>query len=204
MSSETTKLKKRSGGASTGEPKLSVAIEYVGIIAIVCLFTGVIVGGSIGHKQGAKSAGPPGDVSHSAAAPGGAASIEAALAQIKQETNRDKLIDMGNHAYDNGRPDIAIPAYEKALTYHPDDPNVLTDLAAMYLMAEQPNRTVELAKRAAELDGKHAQSRYWMGRGLVALGDKEGARKAFLEVKKAAPGGDLAREVDKEMDKLGG
>ena len=94
-------------------------------------------------------------------------------------------------------------AYEKALTYQPNDPNVLTDLGTMYLSSSQAERAAELFRRAAALDPKHAESRFNLGMALLQTGDKEGARRAFQEVRRIDGTGKLAEEAAKQLAKLG-
>lgn len=161
-----------------------------------------MIGGSIGSRQGAGHAGHADGMAQTPGDAGGLGDTEAVIQRISQTTDRQMLIEIGNQAYDTGRPDIAIPAYEKALTYDRNDVDVLTDLAAMYVSTKHPEKAAELTRRAASLDPKHAQSRYWLGMALAAMGDKDGARAAFTEVTKLVPGNELATEASKEMAKL--
>lgn len=166
---------------------MAVAVEYVGVIAILCLFAGAFVGWQMAPK-----------------AQDTQAEAKRELSQIDNIHDGDALAQVGNRAYDNVHAwlSVAISAYEKSIPLKPNDPNTMTDLAAMYVSAANPLRAVELTRQAAALDPKHAQSRYWLGVSLAQTGDKEGARKALSEVKNLDPTSDLAKEADKRLAEL--
>lgn len=175
------------------QPRISIAVEFVGVIAILCLLAGGLIGRYTAPAQ----------------AEGGSAvadSIQATLEEIRQETNHDKLVQMGNRAYDDSRglPEVAIHAYEKALSFQSDDPDVLSDLAAMYITVGQPDRAVQLARKATEIDPKHVGSWLWLGNALGSTGDKVGARKAYQQALKAAPDSDFAKDAERMLAGLEG
>ncbi len=182
---------------------LGLRIEYVGIIGILCLFAGAIIGWSMAPKSPAQSGHNHADMF---SAQDSAQTAQAALQMIDQQTDPQALSEIGNHAYDtmHSSLSVAINAYEKSLAKKPNDPNVMTDLAAMYISAGKPSRAAEIARDAAKLDPKHIQSRYWLGVALAQTGDMAGARASLLEVKKISPGSELAKEAEKtllEIDK---
>lgn len=210
MRKDITRVSKSTQDQQNHGSRISVAIEYVGMIAIACLFAGAVIGWSVAPR----AASTPTHAPHAAGMDAGMGGMEnphvdtigptpAALQQIENEADWGTLVDIGNHAYDQGRPEVAIAAYEKALRIKPDDENVMTDLSAMYIQADNPTKAVELARKAIEINANHPQSRYWLGMALAATGDKSGARKALQEVKKISPGSELAAEAEKQLGLLG-
>ena len=192
---ETVRVKKKERSG-----KMSVAIEYVGVIAIVCLFAGAMIGWSIAPRATGGDPHDHGNVSMNPA--GDDAAIQAALERIEHETDFGALVEIGNHGYEKGRPDVAIPAYEKALTVKPDDPNVLSDLGAMYISIGRADKAIELNKKAIAHDPSHIKSRYNLGVAYVNAGDKANARKTFEEVIKLQPSSPEASDAQARLKEL--
>jgi len=179
-------------------PRMSVRVEYVGIIAVACLIGGIIIGSQVVDRSPAKTA--------KASAKGG---LEAMTAQIDAIDDYDQLVQIGNQAFDAGNPHVAIPAYEKALRIGPGrkDPNVVTDLGVMYRAIGEYGKAVALFRQAMQIDPKHAFSRYNLGVVLMQdLKDYPGAKAAFEEFLRLSPGGpeaESAKKNLKELEKLG-
>jgi tetratricopeptide (TPR) repeat protein len=68
------------------------------------------------------------------------------------------LTALGNAWYDAEDWDRAIAAYEKARRKAPEDPNLLSDLAAAYRNRGEFRRAVPLFERAQKNDPNHWQS----------------------------------------------
>ena len=101
----------------------------------------------------------------------------------------DSLVHLGNAAYDAREFAQAVDAYEKALKLHPDDANVMTDLGTAYRNEGQPDKALELFRKARAADPTHWQSLF--NEVIVLAMDKhdhEGANTALARLKKEHPG----------------
>lgn len=115
------------------------------------------------------------------------------IKQLEEEVGKNQQdvqswIHLGNAYFDSEIPEKAINAYLKALDLSPDNPDVLTDLGVMYRLNKQPQKAIEVFKKAALIDPAHIQSRFNIGVVLFHdLNDKEGAVNASKEVAKLQP-----------------
>jgi len=177
---------------------MTVRIEYVGVIAVACLAAGVIIGSGFVGSNHVPLRGP----SVASEKPG----LEAMIAQIDKIDDFDQLVQLGNQAYDNHNPHVAIPAYEKALRIRPSDPDVLTDLGVMYRQVGDYRQAVDRFRKAMAVDSKHAFSRFNLGIVLMHdIKDYRGAREAFeafLRIKSVGPEADEARKSIEQLKKL--
>lgn len=189
---------------STTSVKMMIRVEYVGIIAVACLLMGAIIGNLLSNAPGKTGNSTPTQSDSSmAASQMSDEEINRYMSQIGQTSNFEALVSMGNAAMDQKITALAVAAYEKALTINPKDPNVITDLGAVYNdQMGQPQRALELFKRAAKLDAEHVQSRFNMGIAYMHLKDMDSAKKAFEEVVKLFPGTEQANEASHQMELL--
>jgi Flp pilus assembly protein TadD len=178
-------------------PRMTVRVEFVGIIAVACLIIGVIIGNSrmLSHPAPPTTAqAQTQDVSQ--------AGLDAMLAQVDKIDDFAQLVDIGNQASDSN-PHLAIAAYEKALRINPNDPDVITDLGAVYHdKLHDYNRSEALFRQAIALDPKHAISRFNLGTVLTDRKDYKGAEAAYREFLKLQPTGDTADEARKRLKNL--
>ncbi len=105
----------------------------------------------------------------------------------KEPDNYQHLVQLGNVYYDLGDFLKAIDAYERARTRRDDSADVLTDLGVCYREVNQPEKALELFRRAASVDPRHWQSRYNAAVVcLFDLGRAEDARRELEQLKALA------------------
>src|ERR1700758_2377951 len=126
------------------------------LLAAFCLFLGVALGYLF---RG--SASPAGQTASSASATSQLASVapsqqpdapaQAALARAaapllenvnKDPNDFDSLVKLGNLYYDGQQFPTAIPYYERALTIHPENPDVRTDMGTAYFYNGNSDRAI--------------------------------------------------------------
>lgn len=209
MAKEVKSQKSSQRPAQSG---LMVRIEYVGVIAVFCLLAGAIIGNKMvgnggkimvdtSQQQTAAMGGPAMDPS--AQMPTQEV-IDHLMQQIGNTRNLDSLVKMGNMAMDKRMTAVAVAAYEKALTIDPNDPNVLTDLGAVYNdQMGQSQKALDLFKKAAKLDPKHIQSRFNMAIAYRSLKNDQMARQSLNEVISLAPGSEQATDAKRILDDMG-
>lgn len=98
-------------------------------------------------------------------------------------TDADGWIKLGNYCFDNGLPEKAIVAYQRALELAPMKVGVWSDIGVMYRRTKQFEKAIDAFEHAASLDPNHVTSRFNMG--IVYLHDmnnREGALKAWNAV----------------------
>lgn len=92
-------------------------------------------------------------------------------------------VKLGNYCFDNGLPQKAISAYERALELSPMNENVWSDLGVMYRRTKQYDKAIDAFEHAASLDKQHITSRFNMGIVyLHDLNDPKAAIRAWKEV----------------------
>jgi len=97
-------------------------------------------------------------------------------------------VQLGHLYYDTGQAEKAISAYTTSLKYHSGDANLLTDLGVMYRQVKQPEKAIEMFKKAQAMDPIHQPSRF--NEGIVRfydLKDTEGAIASWEELLKINP-----------------
>jgi cytochrome c-type biogenesis protein CcmH/NrfG len=185
--------------------RLMVRVEYVGIIAVAFLVIGMMIGSKMSGASGkiVVDTAPQAQPGMTAAAMPSPEEIKHTVEQIGKINNYGALVNMGNKAMDEGITAVAVAAYEKALTMQPNDPNVITDLGAVYRdQMKDPKKAVELFQRAAKVDPKHVQSRYNLGLAAMDTSDFKTAKNAFSEVIKIAPDSEQAQEAKQRLEDL--
>ncbi|MBI3945424.1 MAG: tetratricopeptide repeat protein [Armatimonadetes bacterium] len=139
-------------------------------LAAVAFFVGSL-GYGIGMDRGrqADRVSAPHEHEHEQASATGAPAIKPAVSEeqseraIKGTTDVARLIEIGNHEFDADRPRLALLAYEKALTYQPNNPDVRTDLGIMYRRLGRFDEAIEQFERARKSSPRHENSRYNLG-----------------------------------------
>ncbi|MDO8684950.1 MAG: tetratricopeptide repeat protein [Armatimonadota bacterium] len=156
------------------EQRLAIRVEYVGIIAVICLIAGVLIGNTIISGSGS------------------GASIQSQAAEF---------IEIGNAAYDAGAHKAAALAYEKALKIDPDNPDVLTDAGTMYLRSGQVDTAIGYFRKAIAAAPNHVNSRFNLGIALMS-GKKDyiGAADAFRECLRISPNSQLAAAAKAHLE----
>lgn len=97
-------------------------------------------------------------------------------------------VQLGHLYYDTNQYQKAIVAYTNSLKYHAGDANLLTDLGVMYRRTNQPEKAIEMFKKAEAMDPTHQASRF--NEGIVRfydLKDPDGAIASWEELLKINP-----------------
>ena len=96
--------------------------------------------------------------------------------------------NLGNLYYDTDQATKAIAAYNKSLSLHKGDANLLTDLGVMYRKNKQPDKAIESFNKAIQENPTHMPSRY--NKGIVLLydlNDKQGALASWEDMLRIDP-----------------
>ncbi|MGZ5635018.1 MAG: tetratricopeptide repeat protein [Burkholderiales bacterium] len=173
------------------------------LLAMVCLFVGVVIGyllrGSAPATQGAPSGGSTMPASEPATVPAQNQSLQspASLNPTVQPMldalqadprNFETLANLGNTYYDHQFYDEAIKYYERALEVRPNEVNVRTDMGTTYYYIGQPQRAIQEFQRSLAISPTHAQTLFNMG--IVkseGLHDNAGAVAAWEKLLKTNP-----------------
>ena len=154
------------------------------ILALIVGFIGGVLYSSFSEQppglEAASSQMPP-NAGRQAKAPGSDTSaFKEKLAEItaKIQANPDDpelYIQAGNLLYDHEQFAEALKFYQKALTYHPKNPDLLTDAGICYRRLGEPQKAVEFFKRAQKAAPDHKLAAFNLGVVLLHdLNDKGG------------------------------
>jgi cytochrome c-type biogenesis protein CcmH/NrfG len=197
--------------------------ETVILMVVVAFLVGFITGATVAILKGTKGAqqvavmqkpimAPPGASAPALPAPTPPArdSVEVAsqiqtLKEIvkKDPKNLPAWVELGNLYFDSDRPKEAIEAYSRYLAVKPDNPDVRTDMGIMYRKMGQFDKALEEFRKAAQIDPKHANSRYNIG--IVLLHDKhdmKGAIAAWEDYLKVDPSSERAQRIRAQIEKM--
>ncbi len=119
-------------------------------------------------------------------------------ALLREPGNAELELALANAEYDAADWRSAAGAYEKSLSAHGNDPNVLTDLGSCYRNLGDFRKSIDLYERAQKIAPSHAQS--LLNLTLVYVFDVKDAEKgqaAFNRLKKEHP--DLPRLSDLQL-----
>jgi len=197
--------------------------ETVILMVVVAFLVGFITGATVAILKGTKGAqqvamiqkpimAPPGAPAPALTPPTPPAreSVEVAsqvqtLKEIvkKNPKNLPAWVELGNLYFDSDRPKEAIEAYSRYLAVKPDNPDVRTDMGIMYRKMGQFDRALEEFRKAAQIDPKHANSRYNIG--IVLLHDKhdmKGAINAWEDYLKVDPSSERAQRIRAQIEKM--
>jgi len=173
------------------------------LLAMVCLFVGVVVGyflrGSAAPSQTPSAGGGGAQPAPPATTPAQNQSLQSPaslnptvqpmLDALKVDPrNFEALVNLGNTYYDHQFYDEAIKYYERALEVRPNDVNVRTDMGTAYWYSGQPQRAIQEFQKSLAQEPNHAQTLFNMG--IVkseGLHDSAGAIAAWEKLLKTNP-----------------
>ena len=98
---------------------------------------------------------------------------------------------------DQGKPEIAIPLFNKALALNPTMPDSLSGLGKAYLKQSRPQEALTYLKQAVQLQPDSANFHYQLGQAYLKSGDREEAQKQFDETSRLQ-----AESLQKQTDRL--
>ena len=169
----------------------------------LCLFSAGFLAGVLVHQAVNGPAVPETQFSQSAPAPAQQAApqqspapdrataariAELEKAVIRNPSDRDAFVELGNLYFDSDQAKLAILAYENALRLRADDPGVTTDLGVMYRRDGQYQKALDCFRKTLEIEPGHPVALF--NTGIVFyydLHDAAGARKAWEELVKTHP-----------------
>ena len=169
----------------------------------LCLFAAGFLAGVLVHQAVNGPAVPETQFSQSAPAPAQQAApqqsqapdrataariAELEKAVIRNPSDRDAFVELGNLYFDSDQAKLAILAYENALRLRADDPGVTTDLGVMYRRDGQYQKALDCFRKTLEIEPGHPVALF--NTGIVFyydLHDAAGARKAWEELVKTHP-----------------
>ena len=189
--SQPTTSRTRGAGAWTGTQAY--------LLAAFCLLLGVALGylfrgsASVGTAQAAATAGTQrGSGVQQTDANAQAARAQAA-APLLEAVNKDpndfySLVKLGNLYYDGQQYPSAIQYYERALTIHPDNPDVRTDMGTAYWYSGNADKALSAMEGSLKYRPGHPQTLFnlgwvrWQGKQ-----DPAGAIEAWQQLLKSNP-----------------
>lgn len=170
------------------------------LLAAFCLLLGVALGYLFrGSASPAASASPLPATQQESPAQNqqAAASAQAAVAQAaaplldainKSPNDYDSLVKLGNIYYDGQQFPAAIQYYERAVTLHPENSDVRTDMATAYWYTGNADKAVAEMQTSLKYRPGHPQTLFnlgwvrWQGKA-----DPKGAVEAWQQLLKANP-----------------
>ena len=169
------------------------------LLAAFCLLLGVALGylfrGSapVGTAQAAASTSVQQGSATQHTDPNAQAALAQAAAPLLETVNKDpndfdSLVKLGNLYYDGQQYPSAIQYYERALTIHPDNPDVRTDMGTAYWYSGNADKALSAMEGSLKYRPGHPQTLFnlgwvrWQGKQ-----DPAGAIEAWQQLLKSNP-----------------
>lgn len=127
------------------------------------------------------------------------------LKETVQEDPKDLAawLKLGDIYFDYNRYREAIDAYAHYLSTKPEDSDIRTKMGMMLRGLEDFDAAIETFKKAAQINPRHAESRFQLGAlFLKEKKDIKGAIAAWEDYLKVAPKGERANWVRAEVERL--
>jgi len=184
------------------------------LLAAFCLFLGVALGylfsgsASVATAQAtASTTAQPGSGQQQQPDPNAQAALTQAAAPLIEAVNKDpkdfdSLAKLGNLYYDGQQYANAIQYYERALTIHPDNPDVRTDMGTAYWYTGNAEKALAAMEASLKYRPGHPQTLFnlgwvrWQGKQ-----DPKGAIEAWQQLLKANPDYPQKQQVEQYIAK---
>jgi cytochrome c-type biogenesis protein CcmH/NrfG len=184
------------------------------LLAALCLFLGVALGylfrgsASVAKAQAtASTSAQPGSAQQQQPDPNAQAALAQAAAPLIEAVNKDpkdfdSLVKLGNLYYDGQQYATAIQYYERALTIHPDNPDVRTDMGTAYWYTGNAEKALSAMEASLKYRPGHPQTLFnlgwvrWQGKQ-----DPKGAIEAWQQLLKANPDYPQKQQVEQYIAK---
>ena len=120
----------------------------------------------------------------------------------KDPNDYDSLVKLGNLFYDGQQYPTAIQYYERALTLHPENPDVRTDMGTAYFYNGNSDRAIAELQKSLKYRPGHPQTLFnigwilWQGKQ-----DPKGASAAWQELLKTNPDYPQRQQVEQYIAK---
>lgn len=111
----------------------------------------------------------------------------------------ESLRALGNIAYEQRQPDIAIAYYQQYLAKKPEDLEVRTDLGTMLLAAGQTQQALDTYRAVLRDDPKFFQAHFNLGVAYHGLGQMDEAVAAFTRARDFAPNEQTRAHVERVL-----
>ena len=209
-----SELKKQPSQSDASSTPVAWTSLQAYLLASFSLLLGVALGYLFrGSASQAAQAATPSTVSQpdSTFQRGQQADAQAALAQSaaplleavnKDPKDFDSLVKLGNVYYDGQQYPSAIQYYEKALSVHPENPDVRTDMGTAYWYTGNADKAIAEMETSLKYRDGHPQSLFnlgwvrWQGKG-----DAKGAVDAWEKLLKANPSYPQKEQVEQYITK---
>ncbi|MCX8071253.1 MAG: tetratricopeptide repeat protein [Candidatus Binatia bacterium] len=116
----------------------------------------------------------------------------------------EALRALGNIAYEQRQPSVAVNYYEQYLAKKPDDLEVRTDLGTMLLALGQSEKALETYRAVLRENPNFFQAHFNLGVAYHGLGKEEEAKAAFARARETAPDEGIRAQVDQLIARLSG
>jgi cytochrome c-type biogenesis protein CcmH/NrfG len=186
------------------------------VLAAFCLLLGVALGylfrgsASVDTAQASASTSTsarPGVGQQQPLDPNAQAALAQAAAPLIEAVNKDSkdfdsLVKLGNLYYDGQQFPSAIQYYERALTIHPDNPDVRTDMGTAYWYTGNAEKALAAMEASLKYRPGHPQTLFnlgwvrWQGKQ-----DPKGAIEAWQQLLKANPDYPQKQQVEQYIAK---
>jgi tetratricopeptide (TPR) repeat protein len=199
--------------ARAGSGRIVAPLWQVLVIGVICLGVGCWIGRASVREAAVEipeTQAPPSQA--------GLTAHDAEMLRQQIETTNDyaTLVQIGHHLFDaaaeaqlagGDSPEVrlGIAAYEKALSINGADPDLWTDLGALYSdRAGDQTRAVACFRKALAIDHGHAKAHFNLGIAtLRGTGDFAAAKREFAEYVRLAPNGDEAGRAQRFLASSG-
>ena len=183
------------------------------VLAAFCLLLGVALGylfrgsASMGTAQAATATAQGNSSQQKQPDPNAQAVVAQAAAPLLDAVNKDpndfdSLVKLGNVYYDGQQFPSAIQYYERALTIHPDNPDVRTDMGTAYWYTGNAEKALAAMETSLKYRPGHPQTLFnlgwvrWQGKQ-----DPKGAIEAWQQLLKANPDYPQKQQVEQYIAK---
>ena len=118
--------------------------------------------------------------------------------------NIDVMRALGNIAYDQQQPDLALDYYQRYLKKKPDDLEVQTDLGTMYLSNGQAQQALDVYEAVLKSDPSFFQAQFNLAIAYRSLGQNEKSTAALEKSRSMAPDDKTRAQVDQLLARAKG
>lgn len=184
------------------------------MLAAFCLVLGVALGylfrgsaspvSAVAASSTTQQGNGPHNQPNSADAQAAIAQAAAPLMELisKNPNDYDSLVKLGNLFYDGQQFPNAIQFYERALSIHPENADVRTDMGTAYWYAGNADKAVEAMELSLKYRPGHPQTLFNLGWVLwQGKADPKGAVNAWQELLKANPDYPQKQQVEQYIAK---
>jgi len=122
----------------------------------------------------------------------------------REPDNLDAVRGLGNIAFDQDQPDVAIGYYQRVLQARPDDRDLRTDLATMYLAAGRTQEAIDAYEAVLRAHPGFFQATYNLALAYQAAGQPERALATLEQAQTIAPDDRTRQQVAQILARVKG